>query len=374
MATFKEKFINALFGTPVQPKEVTPSVSYGQDVDNYLNTLGTQPYMQGLLNQPKEVGLSLDKYKEGVANGLNYGIPEIAKRQDELGIRKPQTEEEIYQARLGDFNQPTTLNIGTSNAPRQGGFLNDFASGFRENTTENFDVQNLAPDGNKGVATRLGEGLGSLVSLYNKPIGRGLLAGAAALALGGGSAEALAYGMGAGVGRQQYKTADQIYRSQLKQMGMTDEELNNIKGNVTKEMFEGITSGMRLGNQRMTFGQLAQFDEEVAQMVANNPALANQFIPINYARDVYSKKRDTAEGKMAQIAAEVAKTKKETDLLGKPKPKTTIEYVTKSEGDSDRPTQTDDTGVVRVQAPNGQTGTIPRARLREAIKAGYKVI
>ena len=45
-----------------------------------------------------------------------------------------------------------------------------------------------------------------------------------------------------------------------------------------------------------------------------------------------------------------------------------------NDGKDNRPTKKDNTGVVRVQAPNGQTGTIPRAKLREAIKAGYKVI
>lgn len=333
----KEKFINALFGTPVQSKEVTPSISYGQDVDNYLNNLGTQPYMQGLLNQPKETGLTLDQYKQGVANGLDYGIPEIADMQDKLGIRKPQTEEERYQASLGYFNQPTTLNIGASNAPRKGGFFNDLASGYRENATQGFDIQNLAPQ-NKGLATRIGEGLGTLTRFYNKPIGR--MAVATGLSMLTDEANPLGEGVKAYVGRQQYQTADKVYRNQLKQLGMTDEELNAIKGNITKDIFEGVTSGMRLGNQRMTYGQLAMLDEEIAREVAANPALANQFVPVNFARDIYSKKRDTAEGKMAQVAAEVAKTEKETDLLGEPKPKTVIEYITTNKtGGSDRPTK-----------------------------------
>lgn len=373
MATFKERFVNALFGSPVQVEGVAPSASYGDKIDGYLNNLGSQPYMQGLLNQPKETRLTLDQYKQGVANGLNYGVPEIAQAQKELGINMPKTGEEIELANVGQFNQPSMLSVGTATSPsRQGGFFNDLASGYRENATQGFDVNNLAPQ-RKGLATRIGEGLGTLARFYDKPIGR--MAVATGLSMLTDEANPLGEGVKAYVGRQQYQTADKVYRNQLKQLGMTDEELNAIKGNVTKDIFEGVTSGMRLGNQRMTYGQLAMLDEEIAREVAANPTLANQFVPVNFARDIYGKKRDTAEGKMAQIAAEVAKTKKETDLLGKPKPKTTIEYVTKSEGGgSDRPTQTDDTGVVRVQAPNGQTGTIPRARLREAIKAGYKVI
>lgn len=278
MATLKEKFINALFGTPVQVEGVAPSVSYGDKIDEYLNSLGSQPYMQGLLNQPKETGLTLDQYKQGVANGLNYGIPEIAKRQDELGIRKPQTGEEIYQARLGDFNQPTTLNIGTSYSPRQGGFLNDLASGFRENTTENFDIQNLAPDGNKGVATRLGEGLGSLVSLYNKPIGRGLLAGAAALALGGGGADALAYGLGTGIGRQTNMTKDKAYRQNLQQMGYTQEEIDSIPGILTDDIYKNLVDAKQAEI-------MANYRNDMLKATQENQGIMNQIRLQNLANN-----------------------------------------------------------------------------------------
>ena len=228
------------------------------------------------------------------------------------------------------INPETNATEMTTISNYRPGFFNDLASGYRENATQGFNVQNLAPDENKGLATRIGEGLGTLARFYDKPIGR--MAVATGLSMLTDEANPLGEGVKAYVGRQTNMTQDKVYRNQLKQLGMTDEELNAIKGNVTKDIFEGVTSGMRLGNQRMTYGQLAMLDEEIAREVAANPALANQFVPVNFARDIYSKKRDTAEGKMAQIAAEVAKTKKETDLLGKPKPKTTIEYVTKSEG------------------------------------------
>lgn len=377
MATLKNKFINALFGTPVQVEGVAPSISYGEKVDEYLNGLGSQPYMQGLLNQPKETGLTLDQYKQGVANGLNYGVPEIAQAQQTLGINIPKTGEEIELANVGQFNQPSMLSTGTATSPsRQGGFFNDLASGYRENATQGFDVNNLAPQ-RKGLATRIGEGLGTLARFYDKPIGR--MAVATGLSMLTDEANPLDEGVKAYVGRQQYQTADKVYRNQLKQLGMTDEELNAIKGNVTKDIFEGVTSGMRLGNQRMTYGQLAMLDDEIAREVAANPALANQFVPVNFARDIYGKKRDTAEGKMAKVAAETKKIEEETKQVGKPKvnisirkggTNSTITHV----GGENNPTQPADAGIVRVQAPNGQTGTIPRAKLREAIKAGYKVI
>lgn len=354
----KERFQNALFGTP--------TVDYGAENQAYLNELAKQQEFQNLAQRNN---LTLDQALSGVMQGRNYGDKNIAQRQQELGINIPQNQEEVALADRGLLNNYTT---------RQGGMFNDLASGFKENYTQGFNVDNLQPQ-KKGLATKIGEGVGTLARFYDKPIGRGLLAGAIGLALGGGAGGALAAGLATGVGRQQHKTADQIYRSQLKQMGMTDEELNNIKGNVTKEMFEGYTSGLRLGNQRVTYGQLAQFSPEVAQAVANNPELEYQYLPVNFARDVYGLKRDSAEGKMAKVAAETKKIEEETKQVGKPKvnisirkggTNSTITHV----GGVNNPTQPADAGIVRVQAPNGQTGTIPRARLREAIKAGYKVI
>ena len=321
---FKDKFVNALFGVPTQVEDITPNVSYGENIDNYLNTLGSQPYMQGLLNQPKETALTLDQYKQGVANGLNYGVPEIAKAQQTLGINIPKTGEEIELAHVGQFNQPSMLSAGTTTTPRQGGFFNDFASGYRENATQGFNVNNLAPVQGKGLATRLGEGLGTLARFYDKPIGR--MAVATGLSMLTDEVNPLNEGVKAYVGRQNNMTQDRVYRNQLKQLGMTDDEVNAIPGNVTKDVFEGVTSGMRLGNQRMTYGQLAMLDDGIAEEVRKNPALANMFVPINIARDIYGLKRETAQGKMAETKAKTdetkaktEKTKAETRQVGKPK-------------------------------------------------------
>jgi hypothetical protein len=242
----KDMFANALFGTPAQTEGVTPNVSYGEKVDEYLNGLGSQPYMQGLLNQPKETGLTLDQYKQGVANGLNYGVPEIAQAQKELGINIPKTGEEIDLANAGQFNQPTGLSVGTATTPRQGGFFNDLAKGYEENLTQKFDFQNLAPDKNKSFATRLGEGAGSLVSFYNKPIARGLLGAAAALALGGGAGGALAMGLGTTVARQRNMTKDSAYRQNLQQMGYTPEEIDSIPGIVSDDIYSNLIRAKQL--------------------------------------------------------------------------------------------------------------------------------
>lgn len=197
------------------------------------------------------------------------------------------------------------------------GFFEDLNKGFKENATQGFNVNNLAPVQGKGLATRLGEGLGTLARFYDKPIGR--FATAAGLSMLTGETNPLGEGVKAYVGRQKNMTQDRVYRNQLKQLGMTDDEVNSIPGNVTKDVFEGVTSGMRLGNQRMTYGQLAMLDDNIAEEVRKNPTLANMFVPINIARDIYAKKRPMAESKMEEIKAKTEKTKAETKQVGKPK-------------------------------------------------------
>ena len=64
---------NALFGST--NTTVMPQGQYPAGIQNYLDSLENQPYMQSLLNQPKQTGLTLDQYKQGIAQGLNFGVP-----------------------------------------------------------------------------------------------------------------------------------------------------------------------------------------------------------------------------------------------------------------------------------------------------------
>jgi hypothetical protein len=277
------KLINNLLGTPVQTTDIEPSTSYGEKIDNYLNTLGEQEYMKPLLNQRKELSLGLDGYKEAVANGLNFGIPEIAKAQEELGIRVPKTDEEIAKAQEGTFNEPSKLTLGTSN--RQGGFINDLVSGYRENLTEGFDTENLAPNENKGLATRIGEGLGTLTRVQSNPLARGLLAGAAALALGGGAGDALAYGLSTGVGRQTNLTKDKAYRQNLQQMGYNQEEIDSIPGLVTDEIYGNLIRAQQLKDNAEYRNMLLQ----------NEQAAKAEALKYQQMKDVYERAKENKE-------------------------------------------------------------------------------
>ena len=249
----KERLINALFGTPAQVDGVESNVQYQYPTQRQAD------FVQGLPNNKDLMGkIQASPYNQGytdqeiinrVAQGQNFGLPQLASEQKEWGIKLPRAnnmlDEEAVQGNYLNVYQPK-LEIGTATTPRQGGFFNDLVSGYEENSTQGFDVQNLAPNQNKGIATRIGEGLGTLKSLYNKPIGRGLLAGAAALALGGGAGEALAYGMGAGVGRQNNMTRDKAYRQNLAQMGYSQDEIDAIPGIVSDDIYSNLIRAQQL--------------------------------------------------------------------------------------------------------------------------------
>lgn len=275
----KDNFINALFGTPTQVEGSNQSIGYGKDIDNYLNNLGEQEYIKKMLNKPVEERMSLDTIRKGVVNGLNYGIPEIVKAQKELGINTPKTGEEIYKAQLGEFNQPTTLNVGVSNAPRQGGLINDFISGFRENATQGFDVNNLAPQ-NKGLVNRIGEGLGTLVRFYNKPIGR--FAAAAGLSMLTDEANPLGEGVKAYVGRQNNMTRDKAYRQSLINMGVDEAQVNAIPGIVSDDIFANYAKAKQL-----------QDNAEYRNMMLKNQQIQNELMN-QFRRDQlnYQKMKD----------------------------------------------------------------------------------
>lgn len=284
-----------------------------------------------------------------------------------------------------------TINPDTGKAEmatvtnKRNGLIPDLISGFQENYTQGFDVNNLVPQ-NKGLATKIGEGLGTLARFYDKPIGR--MAVATGLAALTGNVNPMNEGITAYVGRQNNLTQDNVYRNQLKQMGMSEEDVNAIPGIVNSDVFKTITSAMRYNNQRVTWGQLAQISPEIAQMIEQNPELQDTFIPINLARDIYGLKRETAQGKMAETKAKTEKTQAETKQVGKPKVNINIKQGGTTsriihEGGSPKPdkktTTTQDTGgrprgAVKILAPDGKVRFIPADKVNDALKAGGKRI
>lgn len=192
-------------------------------------------------------------------------------------------------------------------------FGRNFNQGYGENYNNRFDFENLAPNENKNWQTRIGEGFGTVGRFLDSPLGRGLITAGLVGATGGSGLQALTYGLGAGTNRKNMQTADRVYRKQLGQMGYTDEDLNNITGDITPQIYKGLADSLRLGNQRMTYGQLALFDDDIAELLRTNPELENQFIPLTMARDIYTKRKQTAEANIDKTKAGTEKTKADTE-------------------------------------------------------------
>ena len=157
------------------------------------------------------------------------------------------------------------------------GFLNDFSSGYNENRNNPISLDNFGQK--KNIATRLGEGAGTLARFMESPMGRGLLVAGVVGASGGGALPALTYGSMAGVGNQGYRTADKLYRDMLTQQGVNT---SNIRGYVTDDMFKQAVTAkqlqdnaeyrkeQRIFNQQMKRAELADKQAQRAFTASEN--------------------------------------------------------------------------------------------------------
>ena len=231
------KISTALFGT--QPTIVQQGGQYPTELQEYLDDFENQQYVKDLMNKPAQERYSLDQLKEGFTQGLNFGSKDIADEQKRLNINIPKTGEEIDLAQQGLFNSYPMQSTLVAQ-PNKGGFFNDFASGYNENYNNGFSFSNLQPQ-KKGFATRLGEGLGSVGRFIDSPVGRGLIAAGLNSALGYDNS--LQEGLTAAVGRQNAQTQDSLYRKSLiDDYGFDPEEIGNIRGNITKDLYNTIAS------------------------------------------------------------------------------------------------------------------------------------
>ena len=247
----KEKFINALFGVPTEIEQAEGNVQYQYPTQRQAD------FMQGLPNNKDLLGkIQASPYNQGytdqeiinrVAQGQNFGLPQLASEQKEWGIKLPRAnnelDEEAVRGNYLNVYQPK-LEIGTATTPRQGGLFNDLAQGFQENATQGFNVQNLAPDQNKGLATRIGEGLGTLTRFANSPLGRGLIAYGTTRALG--YDDPVEQGLIAGVTRQGNISRDKAYRQGLINMGVDEAQVNAIPGIVSDEIFTNFARAKQM--------------------------------------------------------------------------------------------------------------------------------
>ena len=243
----KEKFINALFGVPAEIEQTEGNVQYQYPTQRQADFMQGLPSNKDLLGKiqasPYNQGYTDEEIINRVAQGQNFGLGELANEQREWGIKLPRAnnelDEEAVRGNYLNVYQPK-LQTGTATTPRQGGFLNDLAQGYQENATQGFNVQNLAPDQNKGLATRIGEGLGTLTRFANSPLGRGLIAYGTTRALG--YDDPVEQGLIAGVTRQGNISRDKAYRQGLINMGVDEAQVNAIPGIVSDDIFKNISA------------------------------------------------------------------------------------------------------------------------------------
>ena len=161
------------------------------------------------------------------------------------------------QATPTDNVNANTMEVTVSDNPRVGGLINDITGGYRENRDNAFNLENwgnndLGNDREKGLAYRFGEGLGTTArglgrglnrvgKFIDSPLGRGVLTAGLVGLTGGGVLPMLAYGSTAGVLNQTNRMKDSIYRNQLKNLGLSDEEIGSIKGYITNDVYKNIS-------------------------------------------------------------------------------------------------------------------------------------
>lgn len=217
----------------------------------------------------KKQGIS-DEAIQGVSQGLNSGNKELAQFITDNKINTPKTAEEIALAKEGKFNNYAPVASTISENPRVGGALPNFINGYRENTNNGFNLENwtnnMGLDGRKkGLAYRVGEGLGTAARFLDSPFGRGLLTAGIVNGSGGSGLEALVYGGNSGVLNQNLRTNDKLYRNELKQTYkqsiMNDPRYNTLTSAEDKQIQDYIKQSPEYMN--------AKTDEERATIAGN---------------------------------------------------------------------------------------------------------
>lgn len=166
------------------------------------------------------------------------------------------------------------------------GFLDDFSKGYNDNYSNGFNINNFKNQPNKGFATRLGEGLGTVGRFIDSPTGRFALAAGLNSLLGYDNS--LQEGLQAFSGRQNAVTADKLYRRQLKDYGYTDDDLAQIKGTISTDMYKNLSNNLYKTRNldQNTYIKLKKVYDTQLQMGILSPeqyqqnisALNNQFI------------------------------------------------------------------------------------------------
>jgi hypothetical protein len=200
---FKQNFINAVLG------KLTNNTKYSPAIEEYLNTFSDA------------------KQRQDVANGLNGGSKDILAKQIELGINRPDVnnQEQLDLARAGKFNLPTEGGV------RQGGLINGYNQGYNLNYDNPTDQ----------ISTRIGQALGTIKRGADSPLGRAIIAYGASRALNVDNPTEQA--LKAALTRSNNQAANQYYRKQLSDMGF---DLSDTNYEINQDIFQNILKGQTL--------------------------------------------------------------------------------------------------------------------------------
>lgn len=240
---------------PLQPVSQTiQQRAIDEVLAGYLDRIKSNqiPYAQGVVNK-----MGADNIVQGIQQGLNFGIPQIADWQSQYNsgagranpINIPRSGQEVQLAQENKFNSLSGLNGGVADVlpPPQVGVWNkfldgmqDLQSGFKENVSTPFSVDNLRANEGKKPMNRAGEVLGTMGRFSNSPLGRGVIVGGLVGATGGSPLQSLAYGGQATLGNQSNRMKNDLYRQQMGELGYSPEQVDSLGSYVDSDTFKNL--------------------------------------------------------------------------------------------------------------------------------------
>ena len=241
----------------------------GAGRNNPLGQVAEQPaqdnqMLQGGVNQKSDLKTNLLNawsdfqrgYRENLTNGFQPA--NLFNQQFSETVTRPSEQLVNYQNQLR--GQGIDENVINAVAEGKNSGNKDIANWIAQNPDAlNPVTETVGRD--KTLLGRIGEGVGTLSRIIDKPITKSLLVGGLVGATGGNPADMLGYGIKAGGMAQQAQLRNNLYRQKLKQLGYSDEDLEKIKGYIGDSEYRTISDGVykeNMADYRNMMAQIAQ--------------------------------------------------------------------------------------------------------------------
>jgi hypothetical protein len=288
--------------------------------------------------------------------------------------------------------------------------LDDFLAGYKENKTQGFHLDNLKADDSKSIMQRLGEGAGTVARVSQNPVVQGIIAGGLS---GLFSGDAL-YGLSSAYKYANSKYKANLFKDILAQQGL---DVDNNNGIIDASDLAKILVSRRYQKDFMSRGEYDRFRLDNGELsideynsLINNPdynpdeilniaglnavSKAGKYMQDNkesrsknywrsqnkgqnVIRVEYGQRPDTHN--YTHVTYGEKPENKSTTYIkyeNKPqshKPQTTVQSKPNKPVPGSK-TSTSNTERVLVMDKNGNTGSIPKNYLLDALKEGYKLI